>query len=193
MSAGGHVEYVWRMTIEPETKSWAWVLERECEECGFDTRAFAAEEIAGRLRDAAAPWPGFLADPKAGVRPQEDTWSALEYACHVRDVYRMGSYRLGRMLAEDDPRFANWDQDEAAVAQRYDLQDPGQVNDELATVAATLADMYDTVQADQWQRPGTRSDGSLFTVDSFGRYVLHDLVHHLVDVRQGYELFHGAP
>ena len=181
------------MTIEPETKSWTWVLERECEDCGFDTRAFPADEIAGRLRDAAAPWPGFLADPKADVRPQEDIWSALEYGCHVRDVYRMGSYRLGRMLDEDDPRFANWDQDEAALAERYDVQDPGQVTDELAAAATKLADLYDSVGGHQWQRPGMRSDGSLFTVDSFGRYVLHDLVHHLVDVRRGYELLHGAP
>jgi hypothetical protein len=181
------------MTIEPETKSWTWVLERECPECGFDTRAFAAGDIANRLRDAAAPWPGFLADPSAGVRPQEDTWSALEYGCHVRDVYRMGSYRLGRMLAEDDPRFANWDQDEAAIAERYDLQDPGQVTEELTAAATGLADLYDTVGGDQWQRPGMRSDGSPFTVDSFGRYVLHDLVHHLVDVRHGYESLHGAP
>lgn len=187
------MEYVGAMTIEPETKSWTWVLERECEDCGFDTRAFPADEIAGRLRDAAAPWPGLMADPKAGVRPQEDIWSALEYGCHVRDVFRMGSYRLGRMLDEDDPRFANWDQDEAAVAERYDMQDPGQVTDELAAAATKLADLYDSVGGDQWQRPGMRSDGSPFTVDSFGRYVLHDLVHHLVDVRQGYELLHGAP
>ncbi len=181
------------MPIEPETKSWTWVLVRECEDCGFDTRAFAADEIASRLRDAASPWPEFLADPKAGVRPQHDTWSALEYACHVRDVYDMGSYRLGRMLHEDDPRFANWDQDETAVAERYDLQDPAQVTDELMAAATKLADLYTTVEGDQWHRPGMRSDGSPFTVDSFGRYVLHDLVHHLVDVRQGYELLHGEP
>jgi hypothetical protein len=181
------------MTIEPETKSWTWVLERECEDCGFDSRAFPAAETAGRLRDAAAPWPEFLADPNVGVRPRDDTWSALEYGCHVRDVYRMGSYRLGRMLLEDDPRFDNWDQDETAVAERYDLQSPAQVTDELMAAATQLADLYDTVGEAQWRRPGMRSDGSPFTVDSFGRYVLHDLVHHLVDVRQGYELFHGAP
>jgi len=91
------------------------------------------------------------------------------------------------MLDEDDPRFENWDQDETAVAQRYDLQDPATVAADLLAAATALTDLYDTVQPDQWQRPGLRSDGSPFTVDSFGRYFVHDPMHHIVDVRRGYE------
>jgi hypothetical protein len=179
------------VTIEPETKSWTWVLERPCDECGFDSRSFPRAEIAARCREAAAPWPAFLADPLARVRPQDDRWSALEYGCHVRDVYRRGSYRLARMLDEDGPVFENWDQDETAVSERYDLQDPATVAAELHGAADDLADLYDTVADDQWARPGTRSDGSLFTIDSFGRYFLHDLVHHIVDVRQGFAALKG--
>ena len=95
------------MTIEPETKNWTWVLERTCDECGFDCRSLDRREIGPRARDAAQPWPAFLADPLVRIRPLEDCWSALEYGCHVRDVFRHGSYRLGRMLDENDPVFAN--------------------------------------------------------------------------------------
>ena len=175
------------MTIEPETKNWTWVLERACEECEFDTQSFPPEEIGALSRDSAQPWPALLAHPLARLRPSEDIWSALEYGCHVRDVFRLGSYRLGRMLSEDDPRFANWDQDETAVAERYELQDPLEVADELMAAASAYADLYDTVTPDQRQRPGLRSDGSRFTVESFGRYILHDPMHHIVDVRRGYE------
>ena len=42
--------------------------------------------------------------------------------------------------------------------------------------AATFATVTD------WSRRGVRSDGAEFTVDTFTRYLLHDLVHHLVDV-----------
>jgi hypothetical protein len=35
---------------------------------------------------------------------------------------------------------------------------------------------------DQWERPGRRSDGARFTVESIGRYYLHDIEHHLWDV-----------
>jgi DinB superfamily len=180
------------VTIEPETKNWTWVLERECEECGFDTPAVAREAIGQLTREAAAPWPSLLADPLARVRPRDDCWSALEYGCHVRDVFRLGSIRVTRMLNEDNPQFANWDQDDAAVAERYDLQDPFVVADEILAAGAELADLYDTVEADQWQRPSLRSDGAPFTVESFGRYMLHDPLHHLADVRRGYETLKAA-
>ena len=36
-----------------------------------------------------------------------------------------------------------------------------------------------------------RFDGARFTVESFGRYVLHDPVHHVWDVEQGYAALEG--
>ncbi len=176
------------MTIEPDVKNWTWVLERDCEDCGFDIRSFPPTEIGRLIREAAEPWPQFLAHPLVRVRPDEATWSALEYGCHVRDVYRLGTYRVNRMLSEDDPRFDNWDQDETAINERYDLQEPIVVADELAEAAAVFADLYDHVGAQQWSRSGLRSDGFSFTVESFGRYFLHDPGHHIVDVRRGFEI-----
>jgi hypothetical protein len=173
------------MTIEPETKSWTWVLERPCDECGFDTQSFASTEIGGLLRQSAEPWPALLAHRAVTVRPRDDCWSALEYACHVRDAYRLGVYRVNRMLNEENPRFENWDQDETAVAERYDLQDPAVVAGEVLRAGLAFGNLYDTVTEDQWNRPGLRSDGSPFTVDSFGRYFLHDPMHHVVDVQRG--------
>ena len=178
------------MTIEPETKSWTWVLERECDECGFDTRSFPATEIGPLSRQVAQPWPSLLADPLARIRPRDDCWSALEYGCHVRDVFAVGSIRLDRMLREHGPQFANWDQDETAISERYDLQDPSEVADQILAAAAALGNLYDSVGSDQWQRPGLRSDGAEFTVESFGRYFLHDPMHHVVDVQRGYETLH---
>jgi hypothetical protein len=144
------------------------------------------------MRKVAEPWPAFLADPLARTRPRDDCWSALEYGCHVRDVFRIGTYRLQRMLHEDNPRFDNWDQDETAITEHYEVQDPLAVADELLAAATVLADGYDAVTSDQWERPGLRSDGSLFTVESFGRYFLHDPMHHVADVRRGFDTLNGV-
>jgi hypothetical protein len=38
------------------------------------------------------------------------------------------------------------------------------------------------VAGEQWARPGRRSDGASFTVETFARYFAHDWVHHLHDV-----------
>lgn len=177
------------MAIEPDTKDWTWVITRPCEECGFDASAFDVTTVGDLIRENAAQWQEILALPEADLvaRPTPDRWSALEYACHVRDVFHLFDERLALMLDEDDPHFANWDQDVTAVEQRYGEQDPGEVAVDIAAGAEALASRFDAVAGDQWQRTGNRSDGARFTVDSFARYLIHDPVHHVDDVRKGFE------
>jgi len=172
--------------IEPDDKNWTWVLDRPCPECGFVAGEHPRESLGEALRELAGRYDALLADPRVGLRPSPQVWSALEYGCHVRDVYRLYLHRLEQMLAEDDPTFANWDQDDTAVAERYDLQEPAAVRRQLADASTAIAERFDEVTADQWTRTGTRSDGARFTIDTFGVYFLHDPVHHLYDVEQGY-------
>jgi hypothetical protein len=174
------------MPIVPDDRNWTFVLDEVCEQCSFDTQSFPRDQIGTLLRTHAAQWPALLSNPKATTRPNDHTWSALEYGCHVRDVYRLYEYRLRLMLTDDGPHFANWDQDETAITDRYDRQDPALVSDELVAAAEPLAALFDTVRGDQWQRTGFRSDGVAFTIESFGRYFLHDPAHHIHDVESGY-------
>jgi hypothetical protein len=173
------------MAIVPDTKDWTWVLEEVCPECGFDAAGVDVSRLADEVRANAAAWPALLAAPSARQRPSADQWSALEYGCHVRDVFRRFDERLRLMLETDAPRFANWDQDATAVEDRYDRQDPAVVATELVAAGEVLAERWDTVAGEQWERTGHRNDGAVFTVDSFARYFLHDPVHHLHDVAGG--------
>jgi DinB family protein len=177
------------VTIVPDGKDWTWVLQRPCPECGFDSSGFARENVAGMVVVNAAAWRDVLSGPDdVRTRPTPDKWSALEYGCHVRDVFRLYDYRLGLILTQDDPLFPNWDQDETAVAERYGEQDPAVVATELTEAADAMAAHLRTVTGDQWQRTGRRSDGAAFVTESFARYFVHDPVHHLYDatgVRSG--------
>jgi hypothetical protein len=170
------------VTITPDTKDWTWVLRGPCPECGLDTSSVAPADIPAMIRANAGAWREPLAAPSAADRPRPDKWSPLEYGCHVRDVFRVFHVRLGLMLTEDDPLFPNWDQDETAVSDRYGDQDPAEVTRQLDTAAEALAGRFAAVSGDQWRRPGRRSDGAAFTVETFGRYFIHDPVHHLYDV-----------
>ncbi len=170
------------MPIEPERKDWTWVLREPCPDCRLDVSRLDPAQTGALTRGLVPRWNAVLQRPGATTRPDDDTWSPTEYACHVRDVFRLFDHRLELMLTHDDPLFANWDQDASAVADRYDLQDPATVAGELAAAAAMVADRFDGVGETQWQRPGRRSDGTAFTVASFARYFLHDPVHHLWDV-----------
>jgi DinB superfamily len=180
------------MPIVPDTKDWTWVLQRPCPECGFEAAAFPRRQVSQLIRDNAVAWRELLGavlsrgeSEALRQRPSDDRWSGLEYACHVRDVFRIYDYRLGLMLTQDDPTFPNWDQDESAVTERYNEQDPATVTDELVAAAETLAGSFDGVGEGAWGRTGSRSDGAHFTVESFARYMVHDPIHHLVDVQQG--------
>jgi DinB superfamily len=169
--------------LEPDTKDWTWVLERRCPECGFDASDCVSESVPELLRQNAERWRVLLEEGAIRPgRPDPSTWSSLEYACHVRDVYTRFDARIALMVTEDDPLFPNWDQDASALEDRYEEQDPAGVIESLETAASALIDRLEGLTATDWPRPGRRSDGSSFTVATIVRYMIHDPVHHLWDV-----------
>jgi len=172
-------------TTFSDTKDWTWVLERPCPECGFDAASVSLADLPDALRDNALAWTKILegSSELLRTRPRPDVWSPLEYAFHVRDVFELYDYRLGLMLDEDGPSYPNWDQDETAIEKDYRNASPATVSLELVDWAEKLASRFEGVSGAAWNRTGFRSDGAEFTVDGFARYLLHDPVHHLWDVR----------
>lgn len=168
--------------IVPDDRDWTWVLDTVCPECNFDVSAFPVDSVGDLINDNAASWSAHLEQAGVAQRTRSDRWSTLEYGAHVRDVYRLYLLRLEQMLNDDDPLYANWDQDATAVEDRYNEQDPSTVAEELIVAASELAAAFESVAGDQWQRPGRRSDGASFTIETFARYLIHDPVHHLWDV-----------
>jgi hypothetical protein len=169
-------------TPPPDDKDWTWVISRRCPECGFDGSAVTHDAIPAATRSYTGALGETLLRPDATVRPRSTVWSPVEYACHVRDVCRIFTERLALMVDQDDPQFENWDQDETAAEEQYWTQDPVVVARELHGAAEVAAEAFSLVQPAQWDRPGRRSNGSVFTIDTFGRYFLHDLAHHAWDV-----------
>jgi hypothetical protein len=171
------------VNIPPDTKDWTWVLSEPCPECGFDASSPAREDLAALVIEVSDGWQRAMTDrPDVRARPAPTVWSPLEYACHVRDVFALATYRVGLMIDEFDPLFANWDQDATAISDDYGSQDAGTVVADLTARAEEFSGALDRVDDDQWDRRGRRSDGAVFTVESFGRYLLHDPIHHLTDV-----------
>lgn len=171
--------------IVPDDKDWTWVLERPCPECGYDAAAIVSVGLPALLRESAEPWGAVLSGEHATDRPRAGVWSPTEYACHVRDMHRIFGERVGLMRTADPnegARFDNWDQDAAAIESDYASQDPAVVLTELVAAAEQAAGEYAAVAEDDWQRRGLRSNGSAFTIETIGRYHLHDAVHHLWDV-----------
>lgn len=175
------------MSVPRETKSWTWVNERACPECGFDASAVDARDVADLLVANLADWHRLLAadDRLLRTRPDPSTWSPLEYACHVRDVLELLAHRVERTLAEDRPTFEDWHPDDRAASGRYDQE--RSVTDVLAAmtdrsghVVALVANLTD----EGWERRGVRADGLEFTNAFMATYLTHDVVHHVSDVER---------
>lgn len=169
------------MTIVPDTKDWTWVLARPCPECGFTADAVTMAAVPQQITDNADLWADILRG-EVRTRPEPGVWSPLEYACHVRDVCRVFAERVDLMREQDEPRFADWDQDATALQQRYWEQDPAVVSTEVDEASDLAATAFARVRDDDWERRGVRSNGSEFTIDSLARYFLHDLYHHVADL-----------
>jgi hypothetical protein len=169
--------------IVPDDKDWTWVLQKPCPDCGFDARAVPGREVASRLRADAALWLAVFDRDDVRTRPEPQVWSPLEYGCHVRDVCRVFESRVNLMCLQSDPTFENWDQDATAVAEGYGVQNPVVVGVELLAAAEAAAAAFDEVGDNDWLRTGRRSNGAVFTIETLGQYFLHDVTHHLYDVR----------
>ncbi|WP_229054996.1 DinB family protein [Aeromicrobium sp. Leaf350] len=172
--------------IVPDDKDWTWVLREPCPECGFVAADVDPADVGPGIDAQVATWQAVVRRDAAAVRPRPERWSDLEYACHVRDVFTVFAGRIEQMLDEPEgsegARFANWDQDAAALEGDYAHADPTLVEDQLAREGERLAAALARVEGADWQRRGLRSNGSEFTTATLTQYLVHDLEHHRVDV-----------
>ncbi|CAN5247002.1 DinB family protein [soil metagenome] len=163
-----------------------------CDECGFDYEALAVADAVDELRRLGrryrAPLTRFLRDEDgdAVVRahPLAGTWSALEYACHLRDVLDVQRERLAVALAEDTPSFEPMGREERVVRDRYNEQDPAEVAGQVAVNGEALADTVEAMTEDQLARTAIYGypQEQERTLAWVVRHTVHEGEHHLLDV-----------
>ena len=115
-------------------------------------------------------------------RPEATTWSALEYAAHVRDVFDFYADRIRRTVKEDHPQFEAFGFDVACDERKYNDQEPKQVAQEVADAAGGLCAVLDSLDAEDWDRVGIGSEGATRTVRMLVESAVHEGHHHLLDV-----------
>jgi hypothetical protein len=141
------------------------------------------EKVGGRFKaPLTRGLPGEDLSSLVRTRPDPDTWSALETACHVRGVLEIFDERVRQVLEDEHPTFGWWEHEAAVTAERYNEQDPAEVLDAISAAATVLATRLRSVPEGSWERTGERRDGEVFTVSGLGRFALHEASHHLLDV-----------
>ena len=158
----------------------------DCVECGLVYASISEAEIPGELRKLGPSYRTRLTrDPGAlRARRDPDVWSALEYACHVRDVLEVQRGRLALALAEDRPTFEPMGREERVTRDRYNDQDPAAVADQLSANANEIAAAFAALSAEDWARIAvynwpTQTERSMTWL---GQHTIHEGRHHLRDI-----------
>jgi hypothetical protein len=160
-----------------------------CRQCGFDYDEPDLPAVLTLLGRQAREYGDLLAgvpDELVRRRPDPDTWSALEYSCHVRDVLAIQRARIEQTLAEDHPVYVPMNREQRLIDLRYDQQDPAAVTAELLGYAAEFLAAAEALDEVQLRRTGLYNypvpqDRPLSWLL---RHTAHEVRHHLYDVRR---------
>jgi len=129
----------------------------ECTECGFSYDAVSVPEALEALRGFGKRYripltrglKGEDLDALLRAHSIDGTWSALEYACHMRDVLMVQHERLAHALVEPGFTPEPMRRDERVVEQDYNGQDPATVADDLAAHSGSVATFGENLTDDQ--------------------------------------------
>ena len=159
-----------------------------CDECGFVYDLSLAGEAGATVIARAGEFGELLGSPAADlrIRRKPDVWSALEYACHVRDVVLVQRERVLAARRVDRPVATPMGRDERVEHDGYAEQDPAAVARQLADAAALFANVLARLGPDDWDR--TMSYTYPQPTDRPVRWVavhtVHEMRHHLLDARR---------
>ena len=101
-------------------------------------------------------------------RPPGSDWTAREIAHHLADSEATAYVRLRRLIAEDEPVIAGYDEVEFARRLHYDRP----IEPSLAVLRAVRTASLQLIEAltpEDWQRAGTHSDSGAYAVGDWLR------------------------
>ncbi len=161
----------------------------QCRECGYSYDLDAATRSGDDIRVGVAELSRLMtttARPALAGRTRPDLWSPLEYTCHVRDVLLVQRERVLLARRVDLPEAVPMGRDERVGHDGYAEQDPAQVAEELTAAARLLVNALDRLDAADWERRlvYTWPERGERTLRWVAAHTLHEVCHHLLDVRR---------
>jgi len=99
------------------------------------------------------------------AHPIPGKWSACEIVHHLADSEATSAIRLRRLLAEEHPVIAGYDQEVFAVILRYNLRDMQPALDQFRAVRETTLQILGAMSEEDWKRPGWHTEHGLYTAE----------------------------
>lgn len=159
-----------------------------CEECGFEYDLEDAVRAGPAIVDGVGEFAVMLSDVYADLRTrrQPQTWSPLEYGCHLRDVLLVQRERVLAARRIDRPSFDPMGRDERVEHDGYGEQDADDVVRQLTDAAYLFANVLSRLSPKDWERTVMYNYPKLFqrSLRWMAVHTVHEVRHHLLDLRR---------
>jgi hypothetical protein len=143
-----------------------------------------------RLLDRSATGVAEGVDALAGITDEEldrpsadpDEWTARQVAHHLADSESMAYIRLRRLIAEDFPSIAGYDEPEWARRLHYERPIASAVA-VLAAVRAASLELLERLTPDEWTRRGIHGESGAYGVEEWLRIYAEHPHEHAAQIR----------
>ena len=173
--------------IEPDDKNWTWVLDRPCPECGFVAGEHPWDSLGAALRQLAGRYDALLADPRVGDPPVAagvvGTGVRLSRPRRVRPLPPPTGADARRGRPDVRQLGSGRDRGRRALRPAGPRRRPSPTRRRIAP-RSPIGSTRSAPTSGRARAPAATVP--VFTIETFGVYFLHDPVHHLYDVEQGY-------
>lgn len=116
---------------------------------------------------------GFTAEMLT-AHPLSGKWSAAEIIQHLADSEMTSAIRIRRLLVEDKPVIAGYDEALYATRLLYNERDIAPALDAFRAARSTTVQLLERMTEDDWRREGTHSDSGRYGTEDWLRiYAAH--------------------
>ncbi len=157
-----------------------------CPDCGIDEEAISVPDAVAAIRTFPRRYREALAaipQEKLRARPDPETWSALEYAVHAREVLELLAMTLPIVLDEPDSHFPPIDVTEASEQRPDWVLDPDLVVPGMQRAADAIATRAESTSWEAWDRTFTIGDETR-PASWIVQHAAHEGAHHLRDIER---------
>lgn len=163
-----------------------------CDVCGFVYAGVTPRDVAPRLTAATTSLANVVAasGDVVRIRPSEQRWSILEYACHLRDVLISIRERLILATIVDVPTGVALHREERVERGFYGNDSVDDVAEDIRMMSRLLLTTYAVLTAHDLQRRLIYSPVSPneVTILWAAAQAVHEAEHHLGDVEENLTL-----
>lgn len=123
-----------------------------------------------------------LDDTTLRARPAPDEWSIVEVVAHLADTEQRTLDRVRRMLSENEPMLAAFDQAALAVERRYHSMEFGEALGRFLALRAEHVGLLQGLGDDGWRRGGVHEEQGPMTVQLYESHIAGEDADHLAQI-----------